>query len=65
VKTGDPNGAGLAHWERFIKEGRGYMAFDEMGVNPGNGLRRAYCDLFLEVEAARPTWLYPERSANW
>jgi para-nitrobenzyl esterase len=65
VKTGDPNGPNLPHWERFSQDNRGYMAFDETGVNPSNGLRRAYCDLFMEVEAARPTWLHPERSANW
>lgn len=65
VKTGDPNAPGLPIWERFTEEDRGYMAFDETGVNPGNGLRREFCDLFLEVEAARPTWEYPERSATW
>jgi para-nitrobenzyl esterase len=65
VKTGDPNGQNLPVWERFTEDGRGYMAFDETGVRPSDGLRRAYCDLFLEVEAARPTWLHPERSATW
>jgi para-nitrobenzyl esterase len=65
VKTGDPNGPGLPAWERFTAENRGYMAFDENGVRPDRGLRRPYCDLFLDVEAARPTWLHPERSAPW
>ncbi len=65
VKTGNPNAPGLPVWEGFTPEGRGYRAFDDTGVNPSNGLRRPYCDLFMEVETARPTWLHPERSAEW
>jgi len=65
VKTGDPNGPGLPVWEAFTAENRGYIAFDENGIRPDRGLRRPYCDLFIEVETARPTWLYPERSDEW
>ena len=61
----DPNAAGLPEWPRFSERGRGYMAFTEIGAEPSANLRRAYCDLFLEVEAERPSWANPERSATW
>lgn len=63
--NGDPNGPGLPAWNKFDPAGRAYMAFGKSGAEPGKGLRRAQCDLFVEAENARPTWNHPERGAKW
>jgi para-nitrobenzyl esterase len=65
ARDGDPNGPGLPVWPKADAAARGFMTFGENAAVPGQGLRRAFCDLFLEVEKARPTWLNPERSARW
>jgi para-nitrobenzyl esterase len=64
ARTGDPNGPGLPVWPK-ADASRSFMAFGTNGAAPGQGLRRAYCDLFLEVEKAKPTASNPERSARW
>ncbi|MCU6453694.1 carboxylesterase family protein [Sphingomonas sp. A2-49] len=45
VKTGDPDGAGLAHWPAYDRGRRAYMAFDQDGPVVKTGLRRAICAL--------------------
>jgi para-nitrobenzyl esterase len=62
AKTGNPNGPGVPFWPSFDPEKRGYMSLAATGVQAGEGLRRAQCDLFLEAERARPTWQHPERA---
>jgi para-nitrobenzyl esterase len=47
-RTGDPNGGTLPHWPRFDTQSRGYMEFTDAGAIPGVGLRRPFCDLFIE-----------------
>ncbi len=48
AKTGNPNGAGLPPWPRFDAAARGYIEFTGDGPVVGEGLRRAYCDLYVE-----------------
>jgi para-nitrobenzyl esterase len=48
AKAGDPNGGTLPHWPRFNTKERGYMEFTDAGAVPGIGLRRPFCDLFME-----------------
>jgi para-nitrobenzyl esterase len=48
AKTGDPNGAGLPVWLRFDPEKRAYIQFTDTGPVAKEGLRRPYCDLFIE-----------------
>ena len=48
VKTGDPNGGTLPHWPRFRPGTRAYMEFTDAGAVAGIGLRRPFCDLFIE-----------------
>jgi len=62
AKQGDPNGPGLPRWTKFDAGRKAYMSFAESGAAPGEGLRRAQCDIFLDAERARPTWQYPERA---
>jgi para-nitrobenzyl esterase len=48
AKAGDPNGAGLPVWPGFDAQTRGYVEFTDAGAVPGEGLRRAQCDVFIE-----------------
>ena len=48
AKTGNPNGPGLPTWPSFDSTSRAYLAFTNDGVAARNGLRRPFCDLFLE-----------------
>lgn len=48
AKTGNPNGAGLPQWPKFDSGARGYLEFTAAGPAPREGLRRPYCDLYVE-----------------
>jgi para-nitrobenzyl esterase len=48
AKTGDPNGSGLPKWPKFNPTARGYIEFTDNGPVAKEGLRRAFCDLFIE-----------------
>jgi para-nitrobenzyl esterase len=47
AKTGNPNGAGLPQWPKFDVS-RGYLEFTDNGPVAREGLRRPYCDLYVE-----------------
>ncbi len=48
AKTGDPNGAGLPKWPKYDVAARGYVEFTDDGPVAHEGLRRSYCDLYVE-----------------
>ena len=51
AKTGDPNkpnGANLPLWPKFNTQSRAYMNFTGIAPESGEGLRRSFCDLYLE-----------------
>ncbi len=48
AKTGDPNGNGLPKWRKFDPTVRAYIEFTDNGPVAHEGLRRAYCDIFVE-----------------
>ena len=48
AKTGDPNGAGLPKWPKYDAAARGYIEFTDNGPVAREGLRRSYCDLYVE-----------------
>jgi para-nitrobenzyl esterase len=48
AKKGDPNGKGVPQWPKFDPAARGYMEFTDKGPVAGQGLRRAFCELYLE-----------------
>jgi len=48
AKTGDPNGKGLPVWPKFDTSSRAYIQFTDSGPVAKEGLRRPYCDLFIE-----------------
>jgi para-nitrobenzyl esterase len=48
AKTGDPNGANLPRWPKFDVSTRAYMQFTDAGPVPKEGLRRSFCNLFIE-----------------
>jgi para-nitrobenzyl esterase len=51
AKTGDPNGSGAAtlpRWPAFDQVKKGYLEFTDNGPVPREGLRRPYCDLYVE-----------------
>ena len=48
AKTGDPNGGNLAKWPKFDAASRGYVEFTDHGPVTSEGLRRPFCDLYVE-----------------
>jgi para-nitrobenzyl esterase len=50
AKTGDPNGRGLPKWPKFDSQARGYLEFTDDGPIAKEGLRKAYCDVFIDNE---------------
>jgi para-nitrobenzyl esterase len=48
AKAGDPNGGGLAQWPKFDSTARGFMEFTDNGPVSREGLRRPFCDLYME-----------------
>jgi para-nitrobenzyl esterase len=48
AKTGNPNGGGLPQWPKFDTASRAYIEFTDAGPVAHEGLRRPFCDLFIE-----------------
>jgi para-nitrobenzyl esterase len=48
ARTGDPNGGQLPAWPKFDASTRSYIQFTDAGAVVKEGLRRLYCDLFME-----------------
>jgi para-nitrobenzyl esterase len=48
AKSGDPNGAGLPKWPRYDAKARGFIEFTDSGPVAREGLRRPFCDLYVE-----------------
>jgi para-nitrobenzyl esterase len=48
AKTGDPNGPDLPKWPKFDAKSRDYVEFATSGATAKQGLRRPFCDLFIE-----------------
>jgi len=48
VLAGDPNGEGLPSWPRFAVKERKYIAFTDDGAVVKTGLRREFCEVFIE-----------------
>jgi para-nitrobenzyl esterase len=48
AKTGNPNGGQLAQWPKFDAASRAYIQFTDAGPISKEGLRRPFCNLFIE-----------------
>jgi para-nitrobenzyl esterase len=49
MTTGDPNGSlSLPRWPRFAAAARAYLEFTDQGPVAREGLRKPYCDLYLD-----------------
>jgi para-nitrobenzyl esterase len=48
AKTGNPNGGQLPPWPKFDAASRAYIQFTDAGPAAKEGLRRPFCDLFIE-----------------
>lgn len=54
AKTGNPNDATLPSWPKFEPGSRAYIEFTDSGPSAREGLRRAFCDLYIENTARHP-----------
>jgi para-nitrobenzyl esterase len=52
TRTGNPNGDGLPEWPAFTTKSQDYLAFTDHGAAAKTGLRRPYCELFLQAVTA-------------
>jgi len=50
ARTGNPNAEGLPLWPPFTKMEQSYMAFTSDGAVARQGLRRAFCDLWRQMQ---------------
>jgi para-nitrobenzyl esterase len=48
AKTGDPNANGLARWAPYERTTRPYLAFTSAGPIARAGLRRQFCDVYID-----------------
>jgi para-nitrobenzyl esterase len=48
AKTGSPGGTGLPQWPKFDSTARGYIEFTDSSPVSGEGLRRPFCDLYVD-----------------
>ena len=48
AKTGSPGAAGLPQWPKFDSTARGYIEFTDSGPVAREGLRRPFCDLYVD-----------------
>ena len=53
TRTGSPNGEGLPAWLEFTETSRDYMAFTGAGAAAKSEMRRPFCELFIQIQAAR------------
>jgi hypothetical protein len=61
AKTGNPNGEGLPVWPVFRNPERSCLQFRDTGPTAKQGLRRPFCDLYIEnakrlIEIGRRAW---------
>jgi para-nitrobenzyl esterase len=48
ARTGNPNGEGLPEWPKFTAKDQAYLAFTDSGAAAKAGLRRAFCEIFVQ-----------------
>jgi para-nitrobenzyl esterase len=48
AKTGSPSAAGLPQWPKFDSRALGYIEFTDSGPIVREGLRRPFCDLYVD-----------------
>jgi len=48
ARTGSPGGAGLPQWPKFDPTARAYIEFTDSGPTAREGLRRPFCDLYVD-----------------
>jgi para-nitrobenzyl esterase len=48
AKRGDPNDGALPRWPKFDSSSRSYLQFADSGPRAAEGLRRPFCDLYIE-----------------
>jgi para-nitrobenzyl esterase len=48
AKTGAPSGTNLPAWPKYDAAARGYVEFTDSGPVAREGLRRPFCDLYVD-----------------